>query len=49
MKKISLFATMFAAFFAFGVMNVDAKEVASKQELKDAISNANPGDTITLT
>ena len=30
-------------------MNVDAKEVASKEDLKDAISNANPGDTITLT
>ena len=30
-------------------MNVDAKEVATKQDLKDAISNANPGDTITLT
>lgn len=49
MKKISLFATIFVAFFAFGVMNVDAKEVATKQDLKDAISNANPGDTITLT
>lgn len=49
MRKISLFATVFVAFFAFGVMNVDAKEVATKQDLKDAISNANPGDTITLT
>ena len=49
MKKISFFATIFVAFFTFGVMNVDAKEVATKQDLKDAISNANPGDTITLT
>ena len=49
MKKISLFATIFVAVFALGVVNVNAKEVASKEDLKDAISNANPGDTITLT
>ena len=50
MKKISLFATIFVAFFAFGVMNVDAKEIAVNDEttFKDAINSAETGDTIVL-
>ena len=50
MKKISLFATIFVAFFAFGVVNVSAKEIAVNDEVtfKDAINSAETGDTIVL-
>ena len=50
MKKISLFATIFVAFFAFGVVNVSAKEIAVNDEatFKDAINSAETGDTIVL-
>ena len=50
MKKISLFATIFVAFFTFGVVNVSAKEIAVNDEVtfKDAINSAETGDTIVL-
>lgn len=50
MKKISLFATIFVAFFAFGVMNVDAKEIVvnDEAELKQAVTDAVSGDVIVL-
>lgn len=50
MKKISLFVTIFVAFFAFGVMNVDAKEIAVTDEatFKDALDSSVTGDVIVL-
>ncbi len=50
MKKISLFATIFVAFFAFGVVNVSAKEIAVNDEttFKDALDSSVTGDIIVL-
>ena len=50
MKKISLFATIFVAVFALGVVNVNAKEIPVTDEItfKDALNSAVTGDTIVL-